>query len=174
MSESLTGLIDRWTTRLARSVAVKTSRRGFLGRIGVVVAGASTLPLLPIERAQAEAPGATDDPTTCEYWRYCAIDGYLCSCCGGSDHSCPPGTEMSQITWIGTCRNPADGQNYVISYNDCCGKSACLRCGCNRNDGDTPVYMPTKANDIMWCLGTKTQSYNCSVARIVGTANAPG
>ena len=53
---------------------------------------------------------------------------------------CPPGTEMSPVTWIGTCRNPADGKDYIISYNDCCGKSFCGRCSCNRNEGDRPDY----------------------------------
>ena len=47
---------------------------------------------------------------------------------------CPPGTDMSPVTWIGTCHNPGDGKDYVISYNDCCGKSSCGRCFCNRNE----------------------------------------
>jgi hypothetical protein len=41
-------------------------------------------------------------------------------------NTCPPGTEMSPITWIGTCTNPADGRAYVISYN---GAAAPLRAG---------------------------------------------
>ena len=49
---------------------------------------------------------------------------------------CPPGTDMSPVTWIGTCHNPSDGKDYVISYNDCCGKSSCGRCFCNRNERD--------------------------------------
>src|SRR5438045_5475538 len=32
-------------------------------------------------------------------------DGFLCACCGGSSSSCPPGTAVSPITWIGTCRS---------------------------------------------------------------------
>ena len=27
--------------------------------------------------------------TDCDYWRYCAIDGFLCSCCGGSANPVP-------------------------------------------------------------------------------------
>ncbi len=88
-------------------------------RSGKLLTGAALLPLLPIDRssrAQAAEPAAkgakskaaTDDPESCEYWKYCAIDGFLCSCCGGSSNSCPPGTAPSPITWIGTCHNPAD------------------------------------------------------------------
>ena len=62
---------------------------------------------------------------------------------------------MSPLTWIGTCRNPVDGKHYVISYNDCCGKNACGRCFCHRNEGDKPVYVPPKSNDIDWCMGQR-------------------
>ncbi|MGD8417372.1 MAG: methylamine dehydrogenase light chain [Pseudomonadales bacterium] len=175
--------LDRIAERAARNIAHKSSRRGFLGRLGGSLVGAAvTLPLLPVARSSAAEvtsgvpPAATGDPqdpgdpTSCEYWRYCAIDGYLCSCCGGSRNTCPPGTEMSPLTWIGTCRNPADGRNYVISYNDCCGKGSCNRCLCGRNEGDKPVYRPQAANDINWCMGTSTNIYNCSTAVIIGMA----
>ena len=99
--------------------------------------GGAALPLLPVARGSAE-PAPVDDATSCEYWRHCAIDGFLCACCGGSATACPPGTEMSPVTWIGTCRNPGDGRDYLISYNDCCGKGYCGRCFCNRNEGDRP------------------------------------
>ena len=75
------------------------------------------------------------------------------------------------MTWIGTCHNPGDGKDYIVSYNDCCGKGSCGRCLCNRNENDRPLYEPFKANDYDWCAGSKAgMPYNCSVARIVGTA----
>ena len=85
---------------------------------------------------------------------------------------CPPGTDMSPITWIGTCHNPGDGHDYVISYNDCCGKSPCGRCFCNRNEGDSSLFQPGKSNDYNWCSGDAKANipYHCSTARIVGTA----
>ena len=166
--------LDRITEILARQAAQAISRRSILGRLGAL-ASAASLPALPVARASAQAakapPGETGDPASCDYWRYCAIDGFLCSCCGGSVSSCPPGTEPSPITWVGTCRNPADGKDYVISYNDCCGKAACGRCICNRNEGDTPVYQPQGSNDINWCLGTQAGIvYNCSTAVVLGAA----
>ncbi len=172
---------DRIAERLSRGLARRSARRGFLGRLGAGLLGAAALPLLPVARASSGAEslvppqtsgieGDPGDPTQCDYWRYCAIDGYLCSCCGGTQNACPPGTEMSPLTWIGTCRNPADGKNYVISYNDCCGKSDCGRCLCNRNEGDKPVYRPQANNDIDWCIGTTTNVYNCSTAVLLGVA----
>ncbi|MDJ0927036.1 MAG: methylamine dehydrogenase light chain [Gammaproteobacteria bacterium] len=164
--------LDRLIEGRTRDLAQRSSRRSFLARVGTVVAGsAATLPLLPVARAQDEGSvPESGDPHSCDYWRYCATDGFLCSCCGGSASSCPPGTEMSPITWIGTCLNPVDNTNYIISYNDCCGKSACGHCMCTRNEGDRPIYRPQLNNEYNWCLGTQHQTYNCSVARVIGKA----
>lgn len=165
---------DKLSERSTRGLAQRISRRNWLTALGVVLVGGSSLPLLPVARAASSSqPKAADvaesgDPLSCDYWRYCAIDGFLCGCCGGSVNSCPPGTQMSPITWIGTCRNPADDTNYVISYNDCCGKTACGHCMCNRNEGDRPMYRPDKSNDINWCLGTESSLYHCSTAVLIG------
>ena len=172
--------LDTWFELLTRNAARRISRRSLFSRIGMTLVGASTLPLLPVARAaanssRAEAPqenieGPIGDPTSCEYWRHCAIDGFLCSCCGGSQTACPPGTQMSPVTWIGTCHNPDDGKDYVISYNDCCGRSFCGRCFCNRNEGERPMYYPFRNNDINWCMGAENQIYNCSTAIVIGVA----
>jgi methylamine dehydrogenase light chain len=62
----------------------------------------------------------------------------------------------------------------VISYNDCCGKNACGRCFCHRNEGDKPVYVPPKSNDIDWCMGQVGVIYNSTVALVIGSATEPG
>lgn len=167
--------IDRLFEKSARSVAQQSSRRGFLKRLGATLVGGATIPLLPVARAAEGAPklpqdADAGDPTSCDYWRYCAVDGFLCECCGGTYNTCPPGTEMSTITWIGTCRNPVDGRNYVISYNDCCGKTQCATCLCQRDEGDRPLYRADKSNDINWCLGSESSVYHCSTAIVVGLA----
>ncbi len=181
---------DRWFEHSAREVARRTSRRSFFARLGRVLVGAAALPLLPVARVGAQPPAAAEspadgarvappeekiagpqgDPEDCLYWRHCAIDGFLCSCCGGSHTACPPGTEMSPVTWIGTCHNPSDGKDYIISYNDCCGRNFCGRCFCNRNEGDRPIYYPFRSNDINWCMGASSQIYNCSTAIVLGVA----
>lgn len=169
--------LDDMMEQGARGLARRSSRRSFMARLAVLIAGgAASVPLLPVARGSEHEPEiALDadpgDPTSCEYWRYCAVDGFLCACCGGTQSSCPPGTQMSPVTWIGTCRNPADDQDYIISYNDCCGKSSCGRCLCNRNEGDKPVYQPPLSNDINWCAGSAVDiTYNCSTAVVVGLA----
>ena len=172
--------LDHLAETTSRRVAQGSSRRSWLAGLGGALVGASALPLLPVQRAAAadsnggqpklaDVPNSGDE-TSCDYWRYCAIDGFLCSCCGGTTNACPPGTEMSPITWIGTCENPDDGKKYVVSYNDCCGKSSCGNCLCTRNEGDRPMYVPPKSNDLNWCLGTQSAVYNCSTAIIVGVA----
>jgi methylamine dehydrogenase light chain len=174
--------VDDWITRVARSLARRTSRRGLLAGFGAALVGGGALPLLPVSRAMARVPlpGEPDpdqpegDPGDCQYWRYCSIDGFLASCCGGTHTACPPGTEMSVVTWLGTCRNPADGVEYVISYNDCCGKGPCGKCFCRRARGDKPVYYTPKSNDIDWCMGTRSVVYNSTVAVVVGIATERG
>jgi len=165
--------LDPWMTALARRLARKSSRRGFLGSLSAAVLGVAAVPLLPVGRGRADEPergSAEGDPEACSYWRYCSIDGFLSSCCAGTHRSCPPGTEMSPITWLGTCRNPADGQEYVISYNDCCGKDICGNCFCRRSEREKPFYYTHKNNDIDWCMGTSSAIYNSTVAIVVGVS----
>jgi methylamine dehydrogenase light chain len=85
-------------------------------------------------------------------------------------HSCPPGTEASPTSWIGTCFNPIDSRSYLVAYRDCCGQDACGQMNCLGTDGDTPAYRPQSNNDIIWCYGAKSLMYNCSTAAIVGLA----
>jgi methylamine dehydrogenase light chain len=180
--------LDRLVELASRGLARRTSRRGFLGAFGMVLTGTALMPLLPVSRgARAEAaepaapvaPGtgpkvpskAASDPNACEYWKYCAIDGFLCSCCGGTSSTCPPGTQPSPITWIGTCHNPVDGRDYIVSYNDCCGKTSCGSCMCNRNEGEKPMYRLSLNNDVNWCMANDNPNYHCSVSVILGVAN---
>ncbi len=169
--------MDAFFERKARSVAQRHGRRSALGMIGKAMLGAAAVPLLPVDRSYAasasaahgKAKGAAvSDETSCDYWKYCAIDGFLCSCCGGSSSSCPPGSTPSPITWIGTCMNPNDGRNYIVSYNDCCGSSPCGHCMCNRNERERPSYKMSVNNDVNWCMANKPSTYVCSVSYIMG------
>src|ERR1700733_14606556 len=133
--------LDRLFEKSSRSLAQRTSRRSFVAVLGQILTGSLLLPLLPIDRFnRAAAAGlapdaappppqhksavaaahkaASDDPQSCDYWKYCAIDGFLCSCCGGSAHSSPPVAPRWACSWLGTCHNPGDGRDYVVTYND--------------------------------------------------------
>lgn len=193
--------VENLSERSARKIAQTTSRRSFIGRLGALLVGVGAVPLLPVARADSQKkddkssndkesssekqqqgypgvapqvstnPEEEGDPTHCDYWRYCGIAGSLCTCCGGSANACPPGTEMSLLSWIGTCRNPTDGKNYIISYNDCCGKTTCTRCLCGPiNPSDKPVVRPQSSSHYIWCLGTKNSHVTCSTAVVVGVA----
>ena len=121
-----------------------------------------------VARRRRSSPAPSAIRQSCDYWRHCAIDGFLCACCGGSQSACPPGTEMSPITWIGTCRNPGDGKDYVISYNDCCGAVALRALPLHPHRGRAAVYYTSKNNDLLWCFGTKSRAVHCSVAIVLG------
>jgi len=174
----LLAFIDRLAERNSRSLASTSSRRGLLARMGRLALGATlALPVLPFDRtSQAHAAGAqgaqrkgkAPGETDCDYWRYCSVDGFLCSCCGGSATTCPSGTSPSKTTWVGTCHNPADGRDYLVSYNDCCGRTSCGRCFCNTNHGDRPGYRLGVHNDINWCMSNDSSMYHCTVSVIVG------
>jgi methylamine dehydrogenase light chain len=70
--------------------------------------------------------------------------------------------------WIGSCLNPADQRTYLVAYRDCCGVGACGACYCNNTEGETPVYRPTGNNNIIWCFGTSSMEYHCSMAVLIG------
>lgn len=170
------------TETLLRRLAGHSSRRSVLARLGTALVAAPIFPLLPVSRAFAAKDrtvqgktgfartAQTKDDTKCDYWRYCAIDGSLCSCCGGGVHSCPAGTEPSPTSWVGTCINPDDNRAYLIAYRDCCGTAACNRCNCDNVDRATETYRPQTNNDIIWCFGVSSMEYHCSTAVVVGTA----
>ena len=162
-------LFDSLFERSARGVARRMSRRSSLAQLGQILVGAALVPVLPVSRV-AHAQDDPGDPTQCDYWRYCGFDGFVCACCGGTVSQCPPGTSVSNVTWIGTCLNPADNKNYIISYNDCCGRGSCGQCLCNTNQGETPVYRPQLNNDIVWCFGAPSMVYHCSSQVVIGKA----
>jgi methylamine dehydrogenase light chain len=169
--------MDKFVESLTRAVAQRTSRRSFLARLGKVILGAAAIPLLPVDRVARNANAADEkksarknvnDDLTCDYWKYCAIDGFLCTCCGGDSHDCPPGAAPSPTSWVGTCHNPGDNRDYIVSYRDCCGKAMCGKCLCGNTEGEMPIYRAQLDSDLIWCFGAPTMVYHCSTAEIVG------
>jgi len=171
---------DKLMEHSARGLARSTSRRSFITRLGWLLTGAAVFPLLPVAHGAQASPKVTgvpgddpNDPLSCDYWRNCSIDGFLCGCCGGDHETCPPGTVPSVLAWLGTCRDPGDGKDYVISYRDCCGKSSCGRCFCDKRKDELPTYIPSKSGDIDWCIGSEGGlAVNCTLTVVAGAADA--
>lgn len=175
--DRLFALLDRASEKSVRKVAQQNGRRSFLAKAGTVFAGAMLAPILPFDRSLGGAAFASDgivtDENDCAYWKHCALDGNLCSTSGGTLTSCPPGSEASKVAWVGTCRNPNDGKDYLVSYNDCCGRSTVASSTfCFRSEGERPGYRMGLHNDINWCMANANKGYHCTVSVVVGVADA--
>lgn len=164
--------MDNLIENLSRTLANRTSRRGVLSLVGKVLLGSALFPLLPLDRVvgvvASDSAVGKPDQFNCDYWRYCSMEGLTCACCGGSVTECPAGTFSSPTAWVGTCRNPSDGKEYVIAYRDCCGKNGCSRCFCDNDEGDMPIYRPQADNGVFWCFGSKSFIVNCTTSVILG------
>ncbi|WP_406246300.1 methylamine dehydrogenase light chain [Microbacterium sp. M] len=189
-----------WISRLGRHLSETTSRRsmlGTLGRVGIGAAGVAVIGALPVSRAlgatNAEPASAgpaghpaalpddelfpafdqTGDSSTCEYWRWCNMDGTPCtSCAGGGMTTCSPGSKPGAEFWVGCCTNPDDDKTYLIAYYDCCGASGCSNTFCGQPDNQAIMYNPVSGSfdqEIIWCVSDESQSYTCTMAPIIGT-----
>lgn len=189
------------TSRFARYLSEKTSRRSAMSRIAgwtMGLTGVAMLGSLPFSRNQASAaPADTDapaggadgvevfgdgddliptydgkDPTECNYWRWCNMDGRPCpSCAGGGISTCAPGSKPGAEYWVGCCTNPDDGKTYLIAYYDCCGAPRCSTNYCGEPDAQAIMYNPVSGSfdqEIIWCISDESQSYTCTLAPIVG------
>jgi methylamine dehydrogenase light chain len=74
----------------------------------------------------------------------------------------------------GTCHNRLDDRDYLISYADCCGKAICDRCHCHNTERERPVYDPGKSNSVLWCFGTESREYHCTISLVLGVADGKG
>ncbi|HBR98972.1 MAG TPA: amine dehydrogenase [Gammaproteobacteria bacterium] len=174
----LTQSIDRLADSGVRSAARGHGRRSFLEKTSRVLLGAAVVgAVLPFDRrvnaATIRADGDTETlpEDICSYWRHCALDGFLCSTAGGTSSSCPPGSTVSAVAWIGTCTNPDDGKDYLVSYNDCCGKPLVdASTYCYTSQGERPGYRMGLYNDINWCMANTEKGYHCTVAVVVSAA----
>ncbi|MDQ0322731.1 methylamine dehydrogenase light chain [Pararhizobium capsulatum DSM 1112] len=171
--ESLLRLMDKATEAGSRHAARQYGRRSVLAKTGAALIGGALLPMLPFDRTGGSAFAAEgEDETTCDYWRYCALDGNLCNTSGGTTTACPPGSSASKVSWVGTCRNPNDNKDYLVSYNDCCGKASVSGSTfCFTSERERPGYRMGLYNDINWCMANTDKGYHCTVAVLVGVAD---
>jgi methylamine dehydrogenase light chain len=123
------------------------------------------------------SPFEGTDPTECDYWRYCNVDGTPCAtCAGGGVTTCPPGTTPGAEFWVGCCRDPESGGTYLVAYYDCCGASSCSDVHCREPYSQAEPYDPTPGSQdtsILWCLTDETQAYSCTISPIIGEDCTP-
>ena len=184
--------------RVSGRLSERTSRRSVLSQMakwtmgvsGIAVVGALPVTRDPQAMAQA-APaaggarvtpfGAGDDllptydgkdPTACNYWRWCNMDGYPCpACAGGGVSTCAPGSRPGAEYWVGCCTHPENGKTYLIAYYDCCGAPGCASTFCGEPDAQAVMYNPVAGSfdqEIIWCVSDESQSYTCTLAQIIG------
>ncbi len=175
----MTNFLDRLLSRLdqateaqARTTARLHGRRSFLAKAGGTLLGGVVLaPVLPFDRRASATEVEGEGADVCAYWRHCAMDGFVCEQSGGSMTSCPPGSTVSAVSWVGTCADPDDGKSYLISYNDCCGKPLVPSASyCYNNIGERPGYRMGLHNDINWCMANTDKGYHCTVSVVMGLA----
>ena len=109
--------LDSASESTMRLTAQQLGRRSLINKMGVMMVAGTMVPVLPFDRSggAANANGIfgaegkdaqMDDDVACDYWRYCALSGTLCTSCGGSITECSPGSEISKVSWVGTCQHP--------------------------------------------------------------------
>jgi methylamine dehydrogenase light chain len=107
--------IEERLENLAVSFAHETTRRhalAVLSRALLAALGVSVLEPVILDRR-------TEAGHLCGRWNYCGMYGRPCSCCGGSDTTCPSGLTKSTSFWHRCC------SGWDVWYHDCCGSGSC-------------------------------------------------
>lgn len=185
----------RLSERTSRRSVLSKMAKWTMGVSGIAVVGALpvTRELQAMAQAAPTAPprpggesgvtpfGAGDDllptydgkdPTECNYWRWCNMDGRPCpTCAGGGVSTCSPGSKPGAEYWVGCCTHPENGKTYLIAYYDCCGAAQCSTTYCGEPDAQAVMYNPVSGSfdqEIIWCISDESQSYTCTLAPIIG------
>ena len=177
------GLFDSWFERSARGVAQHSSRRSAMAKLGKVLVGSAMLPLLPSiaprmrpmrHRARRLRPAArdggkrrSDELRLLEILRDRRLAVQLLR---RHVEQLPTGHDAFADHVDRHVPQSARRFDYIVSYNDCCGKTSCGKCFCNRNEREKPLYKLSLNNDINWCMANGNSNYHCSVSVLLGAA----
>lgn len=142
----------RLVSRLPDPRPEPLTRRTWLHRLLAALAATGSVLLEPPEPAAAQ---------NCHEWCRCTMHGRLCSCRGGSDQQCPPGTVSSTQVWHFCCYDPRRNRAFIVASIDCCAPPPGLPCpsGCWCARGDPQPN---------WCPRPEQQEAICARARVVG------
>ncbi len=104
--------------------------------------------------AAMAAPHKEQSAPSCSDPQYCHLHGNACACCGGTDASCPGGTEIGHY-WSFCC------SGRTIYFTDCCGRGAtCNSAACPWCDNSSQPN---------WCGGAGGNKYVCTMAEDKGS-----
>lgn len=142
-SDSLAEVSIRWSQNFSRR-----SLLAHTGRLLLRVAGVSVVTALPLAQEFAGTTAAVN----CANTRYCHLSGHPCSCCGGTDDTCPAGSTRKGW-WSGCCGS------YEYYYYDCCANTPhTCQSGCQCSNAATGHVAPN-----MYCMGL--QYLWCTLSR---------
>uniref|UniRef100_A0A7C1XEU6 Methylamine/Aralkylamine dehydrogenase light chain C-terminal domain-containing protein n=1 Tax=Thermomicrobium roseum TaxID=500 RepID=A0A7C1XEU6_THERO len=144
--------MSHWNAPIGAGREKRSTRRSWVQRLAVV--------LLAIGATFSDHPPLSAQ-ANCGQWHRCGMCGCLCSCLGGSDTACPPGTSPGGAWWV-CCY--ASGRWWLIRYLDCCGpknsQPACPSgCSCNQRCGQPPANQN-------WCPNPESNGAYCTRAQV--------
>lgn len=146
----LTGLSAAWSRKMTRRVFAD-----HLAKLLLRAAGVTALTALPIAQEFAGTAAAVN----CASTRYCGLTGHPCSCCGGTDTSCPSGS--SPRGWWSQCCG-----SYEYTYQDCCSNISNHSCqaGCSCNNPTASHVYPNQFCEgwrYLWCTMSIANNVCC-------------
>ena len=166
-------------TRAPRSLArdaaragsrARTSRRSFLARLGARAGrrrarcrcfrSRAHAPPTP-RAARPTSPASTGDagdPTSCDYWRHCAIDGFLCSCCGGTQNGVSAGhRDVARHLDRHLPQSRPTARTTSSRTTTAAGRASAGAATATATKATPGLRARRRATTSIWCFGTKSR-----------------
>jgi len=180
---------DRLTEQVLRGFASRTSRRSVFSLLGGMLAGAASLPLLPVAKGADGPPANPNDPNSGEPAAQLsgnpqdpaigpsATTGAIAPstarfapATAAPSPAARPAPRCRRSPGSALAAIPPISATTSSRTTTVAAASRGAACACQNNNGDRPVVRPQTNNEVTWCFGTKSQSYTCTVALILGVA----
>jgi methylamine dehydrogenase light chain len=173
----MAGRFLRALERAARRSSV-SRRSALVGSAVCWSALAFTLPVLPFDRIARPPPAArgggkkkAPHVTTATTGATARSTASCAPAAAARHRPARPEPKSPRCPGSAPAATRQDGKDYLISYNDCCGKTACGRCLCNTNLGERPAiaWACTTTSTGAWPTTSSTM-FHCTTSVIVGLA----
>jgi hypothetical protein len=132
----------------------RSSRRGFLSRVGKYAIGAAGFAGLADQFHHPTEVRAAD--AHCSPCQWCGLCGKPCSSCGGTSDSCPDGDYENGFFWSACCCPIGGSQGFLYRYKDCCkrrnAQGQCPECSVDKCINNCPTgTWCTASHPCYWC-----------------------